>query len=238
MIYVESKRKSMLNLQKQHPNALIIDVTSRGEEPWVQVSPFYPHGGIPIPYTEGFYAASVEGVWQGLKVFEGEDVDISKFENCSMKGLKRTVRRLGKPLGHRKGLHGTELLDYATARKKIYLVTYGWMLEHKAGHIITRIVAQAEKQDIVLLDFDTNGDIDNLKSPLSHAALVKRFIEKKHPHLASGSNILNVAVTVHQVKAKSPKTTISKVGAAPKTAKSRKSIERKPKASPNQLSFL
>ncbi len=35
------------------------------------------------------------------RVFEGSDVDISLFQNDTMKGLKRTVRRFGKPLGHR-----------------------------------------------------------------------------------------------------------------------------------------
>ena len=36
-----------------------------------------------------------------------------------------------------------------------------------------------------MLDFDTNGDIDNPAKPLSHAALVKRYIEKKYPELAT-----------------------------------------------------
>ena len=72
MIYVESKRKMLAKIQDIYPNAIIIDVTSRGEEPWIRVSPFYPHGGIPVPFSESMFSASVEGVWQGLKVFEGK----------------------------------------------------------------------------------------------------------------------------------------------------------------------
>lgn len=183
MIYVESKRKSLATIRAKHPSAVIIDVTSRGEEPWVRVSPFYPHGGIPVPFSESVFSASVEGVWQGLKVFEGEDVDVSKFTNEAMKGIKRTVRKLGKPRGHRMGVYGTELLDYGTARKKIYLATYRWMLINKAADVIEELCQLAEASDVVLLDYDTNGDITNLKSPVSHAALVKMYIEWKHPHL-------------------------------------------------------
>lgn len=183
MIYVESKRKALATIRSLHPNAVIIDVTSRGEEPWVKVSPFYPHGGIPVPFSDSVFSASVEGVWQGLKVFEDENVDFTKFDNDVMKGIKRTVKKFGKPLGHRKGVNGTELLDYGTARRYIYLPTYAWMLDNKAVDVIEKLTQMAETGDVVLLDYDTNADLTNLKAPLSHAALVKLYIEKKNPHL-------------------------------------------------------
>ncbi|MDB0601986.1 hypothetical protein PL373_12645 [Tenacibaculum maritimum] len=44
----------------------------------------------------------VEGVWQGLKVFESSDIDVKKFEIDSMKNIKRTVRKNAKVLGHLK----------------------------------------------------------------------------------------------------------------------------------------
>ncbi len=185
MIYIESKKKSLKTIHKQYPNATIIDVTSKGDEPWIKVSPFYPHGSIPIPFSEGHYAVSVEGIWQGLKVFEREDIDPSKFEIRTMKGIKRTVRRFGKPLGHRKGVNGTELLDYLTARYQIYLKAYAWVLDNKAQHTVQLLKAEAEKNDLVMLDFDTNGNLDDPRKPLSHAALVKRYLEKKYPELAT-----------------------------------------------------
>jgi hypothetical protein len=185
MIYVENKKKSIKTLLKNYPSALILDVTSKGEEPWVRVSPFYPHGGIPIPYSPYWFAESVEGIWQGLKVFELEDIDISKFKVRNMKGLKRTVRKFGKPLGHRKGVDGTELLDYLTARREIYLRAYGWLLDNKAQDVILLLKEEAKKRDLVLLDFGTNGDLENTRQPLSHAALVKRYLEKKYPELAT-----------------------------------------------------
>ena len=42
-------------------------------------------------------------------MFEGADVDVQMFQNDTMKNIKRTVRKYGKPLGHRKGVNGKEL---------------------------------------------------------------------------------------------------------------------------------
>ena len=55
--------------------------------------------------------------------------------------VKRTTRKYCPCLGHRKGVHGEELLGYLTARKQIYLP----------------------------------------KSPLSHASLIKAYIEGNYP---------------------------------------------------------
>ena len=91
MIIVESKRKIIENILKKHPNAVVADVTSQAKDGLVRLSPFYPHGGIPVPFSEGYTATCVEGIWQGLKVFENEDIDTSMFRNNTMKGIKRTV---------------------------------------------------------------------------------------------------------------------------------------------------
>ena len=74
------------------------------------------------------------------------DVDTSLFQNDTMKGLKRTVRRFGKPLGHRKGVNGTELLGYIEARKQIYIPTYRWVLENKVADIIERLREASKKE--------------------------------------------------------------------------------------------
>lgn len=185
MIYVENKKKSLKTLAKLYPSAEVIDVTSKGNFPYVKLSPFYPHGNIPVPFSLNCFAKSVEGIWQGLKVFELEDVDVSKFEIVDMKGIKRTVRKFGKPKGHRKGISGFELLDYLTARKQIYLPTYAWVLQNKTTKEIDMLVEIAQKCDLVLLDYETNCDIENIRKPLSHAGLVKKFIDKKYPEIAT-----------------------------------------------------
>lgn len=181
MIVIESKRRKRENILKKYSDAVIADVTSQATDGLVKLSPFYPHGGIPVPFSEGYTAMCVEAIWQGLKVFETADVDVNMFANDTMKNIKRTVRRFGKPLGHRKGVKGTELLGYIEARKQIYLPAYKWVLENKVANIIERLREASRTKTIVLLDYTTNCDIDNPKTPLSHAFLIKAYAEGLYP---------------------------------------------------------
>lgn len=182
MIIIESKRKKIETLQKLYPGAVIADVTSKSDNAQlVKLSPFYPHGGIPVPNSHGVKATCVEAIWQGLKVFESCGVDVAMFGNDTMKNIKRTVRKYGKPLGHQYGLDSTELLDYITARKKIYIPAYQWVLENKVQDIVARLREATKTKTIVLLDYETNADVDNPKKPLSHAALIKAYVEGTYP---------------------------------------------------------
>ena len=182
MIIVESKRKKPATILKKYPDAILADVTSGSPNDLKKLSPFYPHGGIPVPFSEGYTATCVEAIWQGLKVFEGCDVDTSLFGNDTMKGLKRTVRKYGKPLGHRKGVNGTDLMGYIEARKQIYIPTYKWVLENKVPQIIERLREASKTKTIVLLDYDTNADVENAKKPLSHASLIKAYVDGIYPY--------------------------------------------------------
>lgn len=181
MIIIESKRKKIENILKKYPDAVVADVTSQAKDGLVRLSPFYPHGDIPVPFSEGYTAACVEGVWQGLKVFEDEDIDISMFSNDTMKNIKRTVRKHGRVLGHRKGVLGTEILGYMEAKHQIYIPTYRWILEHKAMDIIERLRKASETKTIVLLDYNTCCDVGDEAKPLSHAYLVKAYAEGLYP---------------------------------------------------------
>ena len=176
-LLVESRRKKSESLQKAYPDALLIDVTSKGDTPWVKLSPFYPHGGIPIPFSSGKTGQSVEGIWQGLKVFESSGVDTRKFDITSMKGLKRTVRKFGMVKGHARGVDSSELLSYLDARYQIYLPSYLWVLENCLQDEVTQLRKLSDEQTVLLLDYETNTDIEDLSKPLSHAGLVKRYCE-------------------------------------------------------------
>ena len=182
MIIIESKRKKPATILKQYPDAILADVTSGAKDGLVKLSPFYPHYGIPVPFSEGYTATCVEAIWQGLKVFESCDVDVEMFKNGTMKNIKRTVRRFGRPLGHRKGVNGTELLGYIDARKQIYIPTYKWVLENKVANIIERLKEASKTKTIVLLDYDTNADVENANKPLSHASLIKAYVEGIYPY--------------------------------------------------------
>lgn len=67
MIIVESKRRKN--------STILATVTNSAKDGLVKLSPFYPHYDIPVPFSEGYTATCVEAIWQGLKVFEGADVD-------------------------------------------------------------------------------------------------------------------------------------------------------------------
>lgn len=185
MIYIENKKRKLERIKAQYPDADILDITSSSNLTYAKLlSPFYPHGNIPIPFTPNAYAMCVEGIWQGLKVFESCDIDTSLFYNNTMRHLKRTVRHFGRPLGHRRGIFGTELLSYFEARMQIYLPSYKWVLDNvpRVNALVGRIAERAKEHDIVFLDYNTNDDYRDLSSPMSHAGLVKLYIEGKYPN--------------------------------------------------------
>jgi hypothetical protein len=178
-IVVQSRRRRLSNIQADFPDAIILDVTSKGETPWVKFSPFYPHGQIPVPFYPGWTSQSVEGIWQGLKVFESEGIDRSKMQITDMKNLKRTQRKHGKCQGHKAG---EQLLTYLEARKLIYLPTYHWVLENPLSPLVEQLRELAQSQTVILLDYETNGDVENTKKPFSHACLIKYYLEGNYPN--------------------------------------------------------
>ncbi len=196
MIVIESKRKKPENILRIYPDAIIADVTSQAKDGLVRLSPFYPHGDIPVPFSEGYTAACVEGIWQGLKVFENEDVDLGMFRNDTMKNVKRTVRKHGKVLGHRKGVNGTEILSYVEAKHQIYIPSYLWVLENKVGNIIERLRKASKTKAIVLLDYNTCCDVDSETKPLSHAYLIKAYAEGLYPY---GTNRPNTDYKIEEL---------------------------------------
>lgn len=184
MFIVMNYRTSAKKIQELHPDAIIIDVTSHGPEPWIRFSPFYPHGNIPVAFSPGWTSASVEGIWQGLKVFERADIDLDKLKITSMKNLKRSTRTYGKVLGHRKGVEGVDLLPYLDARHLIYLPSYHWVLQHCVQDLLLDLKEMGKTKTVVFLDYETNAVIDDISRPLSHAALILLYLEEKWPRIA------------------------------------------------------
>ena len=182
MIYIVSKKRKLDNIIKEYPTAIICDITSKSPNSLVRLSPFFPHGGIPVPFSPGLFSQSVEGVWQGLKVFENADVSLDVLEIASMSGIKRTCKKYGRVIGHRKGYYSNEIINYVSAKHEIYIPTYIWMLENKSLDIVQRMAKSANEHDIVLLDYNTCEDFDSPSQPLSHAAILKKYITE-HFHI-------------------------------------------------------
>ncbi|WP_027345708.1 DUF6939 family protein [Hamadaea tsunoensis] len=180
-VFVAHRRRGEKSLAAAYPGAAVIDVTSRAAEPWVRLSPFFPHGGIPVPFTPGVTGTSVEGIWQGLKVFRDADVDPAKLTQTRMTGIKRSARTLGPIVGHRRGLHGEDVLDYLDARRLIYLPVYRQVLDGPAHDVVELLRSRGRDGDLVLLDYTTNGDPADPRTPLSHAALVAAYLDDRWP---------------------------------------------------------
>ena len=183
-IYIVNRRRNTDGIREEYPGYFIVDVTSKGILPWRKFSPFYPHGNIPVPFSPGVVGKSVEGIWQALKVFEHSDIDLSKLDISDMKGIKRTCRKFGRVLGHRKGIGGDVLLGYLDARLEIYIPCYQFILDNYLQEEIELLRQSISKEGIVLLDYEINLNIEDLSMPLSHASLIANYLKGR---LGSGS---------------------------------------------------
>jgi hypothetical protein len=84
-------------------------------------------------------------------------------------------------LGHRLGVGSEVLLGYREARYSIYLPAYRWVLENRLAAEVGRLRDESQSTPLVLLDYETNGDIEDLSRPLSHAALIRLFLQVQWP---------------------------------------------------------
>ena len=175
MIVIVSKKKHRKTILRDYPDAQIVDTTSHAEGDFIKFSPFYPHGHIPVPGMPGTVSECMEGVWQGLKVFEHEGVDHKSFLNDKMKNIKRdeTPKR-GHILGHQ---YGDRLLGYIEAHQKIFFPTYNYVLEHYCQGILLQLHEMSKKGTLVLLDCDPSGNVYDENQPMGHAALIKHYLE-------------------------------------------------------------
>ena len=76
------------------------------------------------------------------------------------------------------------------------------MLENKVANIIDRLREASKTKTIVLLDYDTNADVENAKKPLSHASLIKAYVEGIYPY---GEEIVKDKKSVGNLKRKKNK---------------------------------
>jgi hypothetical protein len=180
-IHVRARRDGLARIRAELPGRAILDATAHAPSPWCRLSGFYPHGGIPVPMSPGRSATSVEGIWQALTVFEREDVDPSRLQMGASDHLRRGGAPLGRVLGHRAGLEGTEILPQAEARRRILLPAFRFVLEHRLDDVLRELDELREARDVVLIDVEDNADVDDVSRPLSYAALVAAFVQGRWP---------------------------------------------------------
>lgn len=147
-----------------------IDVSSWGGVPYKKFSPFTYSSEfrIPVPGQEGVYSCSVEGIWQGLKVINGQ-TDFTYFD-------KKPKKRRGHVEGH---LLGSQLLDVVDARHQIYVPSYNYYLENCIDESLKdEVLRLGLEKGITFYDLDNNLDIDNPRAPLAHSALLADYFNE------------------------------------------------------------
>ncbi|KAJ1562028.1 hypothetical protein HK405_000629 [Cladochytrium tenue] len=176
VVVVRSRRTKKATLERDYPGCSIFDVTSKAALPWRRLSPFFPIGNVPVPTEPSTTSLS------GLKVFKNEGCEPGKLKINTLSNLKRGKSASRGPLlGHATGFQpsatGT-LLGYVEARKQIYVPAYLSVLRRLSQTELAELAAARERGPVVLLDYDTNGDVEDTAKPLSHASLRFREVYK------------------------------------------------------------
>lgn len=152
-VYVINKFQS-----NPYPNAVEVDTTSRG--PFKDLSPFYL-GPIVDPFR-GDSCLRFENYWQYSKVYHNHieltsNIISPQYWEWRAQGFNNS-RAVRYPMGKGKkpvgSLFGNEILDYITARKRIYAPFYAGLVSCTHSYTMLYNWFVHEKRDIVLRDFD------------------------------------------------------------------------------------
>lgn len=181
-------RRSQKYLSLQESGTAVVDVTSKSQTMFVRLSPFFAHMDangqkcLFLPHLPEYRTYSVEGGWQGMKVFENEGIDLKKLDNDKGSKLKRggSSKKRGKVLGHFNG--DQLLLDYVEARKRIYIPLYKQMLSlpGEVQDVLDELYRLClENRKLILLDYEVNGNVNDTAKPLSHAHLLKEYLQER-----------------------------------------------------------
>ncbi len=171
LIRFVSRNQGELIKRNLSNNLVAIDVSSDGLYPYNLFSPdtHSPKIQIPVPGMEEEFAESVEGIWQGLKVINGE-IDRYLFHG-------KPHKREGQEGGH---MYKGNILRLEEARWSIYIPTYKFYLDHYVPEevISSILIEQRSGKKVFVYDVNDNGDIRN-PQPLAHAAVLATHLNLK-----------------------------------------------------------
>jgi hypothetical protein len=133
---------------------------------------FNPRWRIPVPGSDR-HAASVEGIWQGLKRVDGR-TDLAMFERAPEKRPPDSDR--GPEFDYTKTVfeYGEKIIDLVSARLLIYIPAYLYVLDHLVPEKMIEEIATAlsNGQDVLFYDWDENFDVLDPTSSFSHSSLL------------------------------------------------------------------
>lgn len=128
---------------------------------------------IPVPGQNEF-ACSIESIWQGLKIIDGQ-TDFAMFKRVPSKRPSDSMRqRMDYVYEETKFLFGKFVIDLISARFVIYLPTYLYVLENLVSTAIIEEIFDTLQCgcDVIFYDWDDNHDITDPSSSFSHSAIL------------------------------------------------------------------
>ncbi|HIX56244.1 MAG TPA: hypothetical protein H9850_02075 [Candidatus Anaerobiospirillum pullistercoris] len=186
-IFIANRRRQPKSLQEEFGDIPVFDVTFAGGDPlFSTLSPMYPHGDLPVPYSgKTLTANSLEAIWQGLKVFEheGARLDAASLGKSGDKNIKRpSTAKRGRVLGHQQGLYTDRpLLSLIDARSFIYAPLYRWQLQRHCQDALAQLNKALAQSDIVLLEAGNESNICDIFVPMVHSELLRLFLLGQYP---------------------------------------------------------
>lgn len=147
-----------------------IDISSYGNKPYNVFSPFTYSKDIqiPVPGQIGLFSNSVESIWQGLKIINGE-TDLSLLK-------KRPKKRKGNVLGHQ---FQDEVLGIVEARLDIFHPAYEFFFDNYIPKTVKdELVEKALIDTVLFYDTESNLDIENPEDPLAHSIFASDLMNK------------------------------------------------------------
>jgi hypothetical protein len=182
------------------PDVLCVDTFKDCAAPmrrWRTLGPFtvWDEPVLPVPRRPELRARSVESVWQGLKIVDGE-LDLAQLTG-------RPAKR--PPDNRRGGSYRYELsrfrfgeieLGLVDARLLIYLPVYLYLLDHVVPREVHAEISSwlATGRTVAFYDWDSNMDIDDASRSFSHSALLARWYTGRMDNLLARHNRLAARV--------------------------------------------
>lgn len=169
-------------------DALIAHISTDNTAHFRALHPTFPHGKIPIPgadaTAEHRHAASVEGLYEGMKVFSNATISYASMENTDMRNIKRyQSASKGQFQGYKEALNSNVLLNELQARQKLYLPAYKFVLDGAAHSYLEPLMdALAQGKKVVLVDSKKQQHkISDEQHPISYALLIALYLKNEYP---------------------------------------------------------
>ena len=164
----EDYMKNVKEAQKIWQKALVFDVTLGGA--MEKMDPSFPIEKVKIPGIRK-WALSLNGVWEGLKVFSKKnEIDSTYFFNEKKLGKTRKCKSYGNLIGVK---IGEEVLDVEKGIEEVFVKGYKYLLENRYDGLMNVIKNAAKEKVVVLLDYNED------RYPVSHAEMIKDYINNE-----------------------------------------------------------